>query len=61
MLDTVVAVKESEHRPLLEQHFPSRADRVEFWLIHDLDVATPEEALPELASHVEALVQRLSD
>src|SRR5947209_745364 len=30
----VVAVKESEHRPLLEQHFPSRVDQVEFWIIH---------------------------
>jgi protein-tyrosine phosphatase len=56
----IVAVKEAEHRPLLESHFPCRIDRVEFWHIHDLDVETPDEALPQLAAKVEAMVTRLS-
>jgi protein-tyrosine phosphatase len=55
----VIAVKEAEHRPLLRGLFPSRLAQVEFWHVHDLDVATPEEALPELAARVEELVLRL--
>jgi protein-tyrosine phosphatase len=58
--DHVVAVKEAEHRPLLQEQFPARIGRVEFWHVHDLDVATAEEALPILAAHVEALADRLS-
>jgi protein-tyrosine phosphatase len=57
----VVAVKEAEHRPYLEKHFPNWVERVEFWHVHDLDVATSEEALPELAARVEALSLRLAD
>ena len=56
----VVAVKEVEHRPLMEQHFPDWLDQVEFWHIHDLDCAPSSEALPQLAARVEELVTRLS-
>ncbi len=54
-----IAVKETEHRPLMRSQFPGWEDRIEYWEVHDLDVATPEEALPELRRHVEALVERL--
>ncbi len=56
----VVAVKEAEHRPMLEWMFPDQLRRVEFWHVHDLDCAPPEEAIPELARLVEELVLRLS-
>ena len=56
----VIAVKEAEHRPYLERLFPSRVERVEFWHVHDLDVATADEALPLLAARVEELLRRLS-
>ncbi len=59
--DLVVAVKEAEHRPLLERLFPDAVDRVEFWHVHDLDCAGPEEALPQLRGHVERLIARLAD
>ena len=55
----IVAVKEAEHRPLIERAFPDWLEKVEFWHVHDQDVALPEEALPQLAAHVEALVKRL--
>jgi protein-tyrosine phosphatase len=55
----IVAVKEAEHRPMIEQGFPGWVEKVEFWHVHDLDFALPEEALPELADHVEGLVNRL--
>lgn len=55
----VVAIKATEHRPMIERAFPQWLDRVEFWEIHDLDCATPEHALPELERHVDLLVERL--
>src|SRR5262249_3161249 len=33
----IVAVKEAEHRPLLQVHFPAWAERVEYWHVHDMD------------------------
>lgn len=35
--DLIVAVKEAEHRPLLTRNFPTWAERVEYWHVHDLD------------------------
>jgi protein-tyrosine phosphatase len=58
--DLVVAVKEAEHRPLLELNFPAWAPRVEFWHVHDVDCAEPTEALPELTTKVDALLERLT-
>ncbi len=46
--DLVVALKEAEHRPMMAQRFPGWADRIEYWSIHDIDAAEPEEALREL-------------
>jgi protein-tyrosine phosphatase len=56
----VVAVKEAEHRPMLTENFPTWADRVEYWHIHDLDCAMPELALVELTGKVEELLKRLA-
>jgi protein-tyrosine phosphatase len=57
--DIIVAVKESEHRPVIATLYPEWADRVEYWSVDDLDCATPEEALPQLKEEVRALVQQL--
>lgn len=56
----IVAVKDAEHRPLLTLNFPAWAERVEYWHVHDLDCAMPQEALPKLAAKVEELVIRLT-
>jgi protein-tyrosine phosphatase len=56
----VIAVKETEHRPLIESRFPKWRDRVEYWQIHDLDCATPEEAIPLLEREVLSLLDRLA-
>ncbi len=55
----VVAVKETEHRPLIATRFPLWLERVEFWEVHDLDCAGPEVALPHLEREVFSLVNRL--
>ena len=56
----VVAVKETEHRPMIRAAFPEWEMRIEYWEVHDLDVHGPELAFPALAEHVEALLNRLT-
>lgn len=55
--DKIIAVKEAEHRDMIGEFFPHWVDRVEYWDVHDLDVHTPEQALPELV----ALVKKTFD
>ena len=55
----IVALKEAEHRRLMQSRFPSWAERVEYWHVHDLDYAGPDQALPQVKRHVEELVKRL--
>ncbi len=54
-----IAVKETEHRPLMQTNFPTWEHKIEYWEIHDLDFATADEALPVLKRHVDALFERL--
>lgn len=58
--DHIVAVKEAEHRPLVENRFPEWTDRIEYWHVHDLDCATSDDAMPHLESEVLRLVERLA-
>jgi protein-tyrosine phosphatase len=55
----IVAVKKDEHLPLLQRHFPHWAERVEFWGVHDTDLAPPPVALAQIDENVRALIQRL--
>jgi protein-tyrosine phosphatase len=57
--DHVVALKHNEHLPLLEKRFPQCLPRVEFWQVHDLDCAPPDEALAQIENGVMALIERL--
>ena len=55
----IVAVKELEHKPLLERQFPRWIEKVEFWNVDDLDCSGPEKALGELESKVRRLLMNL--
>jgi protein-tyrosine phosphatase len=57
--DLVVAVKEAEHRTMMQERFPKRMEQIEYWQIHDIDCAEPSEALVELEGKVRELVERL--
>lgn len=57
--EIVIAVKESEHRPMLAACFPRFIQSVEFWHIDDLDVAGAEVAMPSLEAAVLRLIERL--
>ena len=56
----LIAVQESEHRPLMRERFPEWVGRVEYWDIHDVGWAEPGVAMPQLQSKVASLVVQLS-
>jgi protein-tyrosine phosphatase len=43
----IVALKEAEHRKMIESLYPEFAESVVYWHVHDLDMAHPGEALAE--------------
>jgi protein-tyrosine phosphatase len=58
--DLVIALKEAEHRAMMEEQFPEWAGRIEYWAVDDLDCATADESLPACEACIEALVDRLA-
>jgi protein-tyrosine phosphatase len=64
--DHVVALKYAEHFPLLRRGFFSSLSisdisRIEYWNVHDMDLAAPEKALPLIEQKLEDLLIRLRD
>jgi protein-tyrosine phosphatase len=57
--DLIIALKEAEHRALVQQHFPDWTDRITYWHVHDLDQAPAHIALREIETLVRALIARL--
>jgi protein-tyrosine phosphatase len=55
----VIALKETEHRPMIELRFPDVANRVAYWHIDDIDLAHPSIALAMIDDHVRELVSML--
>ena len=59
--DLVIALKEAEHRPLIERRFPEMAERVRYWHVDDVDVAQPAIALALIDRLIEDLLSSLPD
>ena len=57
--DHIVALKQTEHLPLLIQRFPAWTDRVEFWEVDDVDLISPDAALPLIEDAIRGLLERL--
>jgi protein-tyrosine phosphatase len=57
----IVAVKETEHRPLLRARFADWECLPDYWNVHDIDEATPAEALSLLTQQVRALLLRFAE
>lgn len=55
----VVALKEAEHRAMLDASFPGWSARTVFWHVHDVDMAHPDAALAEIEQHVKDLIRNL--
>lgn len=58
--DLVIALKDAEHRPMIEARYPRWIDQVEYWLVDDIDVATPDQALGLTDANIEHLLRRLA-
>jgi len=58
--DRIIALKEAEHRPLLDERFPNCGVDIEFWHIHDLDQSPANIALSAIASDVRKLLLQLT-
>jgi protein-tyrosine phosphatase len=58
--DLVVAMKEAEHRGMMERRHPEWADRIRYWHIHDLDVVPAGGGLTDVEAHVKRLVEELA-
>jgi protein-tyrosine phosphatase len=57
--ELVIALKEEEHRPLVEQRFPDMLPRVIFWDVSDVAFAEPAVALAQIDDEIDGLVLRL--
>lgn len=55
----IIALKEAEHRPLLDKKFPDWPSTIEFWHIDDLDRAPPDVALTAIEEEIHKLLCRL--
>jgi protein-tyrosine phosphatase len=55
----VVALKEAEHRPLIERRFPEAANRVTYWHVDDIGFVHPSIALAMIDDHVRELILTL--
>jgi protein-tyrosine phosphatase len=55
----IIALKESEHRPILRARFPNQEPRIEYWRVHDLDVGRAADTLAAIEKLVHQLAQRL--
>ncbi len=58
-VDMIIALDELEHRPLIVERFPNWLESVEYWLIHDIDKTSTEEALGKLEIHLLQLIDKL--
>ena len=56
----VVALKETEHRPLMARLHPDWEKRIEYWEISDLDVAKADVTLAAIETKVLALIDELA-
>lgn len=55
----IVAVKETEHRPMVQERFPAFAHRIRYWHVDDVPEVPAADALARLESLVRALVTEL--
>lgn len=55
----IVALYESEHRPMMEERFPRWTGRTRYWEVPDIDEVGPRQALSSIEGEVDSLIQLL--
>ena len=58
--DFIVALKESEHRPMMATLFPRWVDRIRYWNVSDVGEWKPQAALDTIESLVLDLLEDIS-
>jgi protein-tyrosine phosphatase len=58
--DVIIALKEAEHRPYMQQKFADWADRVQYWHVHDMVPSWQYDPLREIEREVQGLLAYLS-
>lgn len=53
----LIALSETEHRPMVTQLFPEVLEAVEFWKVEDVDFESPERAIAVMKASVERCVR----
>jgi protein-tyrosine phosphatase len=57
--DRVVALDETEHRPLVRERFSDWEHRIHYWSIADVELVKPHHALSLLDAQIDALIAEL--
>ena len=55
----VIAASRDEHRPMMMDHFPHRADSIDYFTVEYLHIYGPNQALPTLAASLDSLLLEL--
>ncbi len=55
----IIALKDAEHRPMVERRFPEVVGKIIYWHVDDIDFAAPEDALALIDRHVQDLIAEL--
>lgn len=55
----VIAMKDDEHRPMMQQRFPDWAERIRYWSFDDVQDQPPDVVLPQIEAHVRQLLGEL--
>jgi protein-tyrosine phosphatase len=55
----VIALDEEEHRPIMLERFPQWIEKVEYWIVHDLDKIAPVIALRQIEHNLIQLIDLL--
>ncbi|MDX2023336.1 MAG: low molecular weight phosphatase family protein [Deltaproteobacteria bacterium] len=56
----IIAMKEAEHRPMVEQRFGGFAQQVQYWAFDDIEDQPPEVVVPAIEARVRALLVELT-
>lgn len=57
----IIALDEDEHRPMMRARFPEWENKIEYWLVHDLDQWDPPTALAAIENCVGWLVENMRE
>jgi protein-tyrosine phosphatase len=56
--DLIVALMDSEHRPLIRERFSDWEHRVEYWQVGDVNVTQPDASLSSIETEIAALIEK---